>query len=80
MLAIAAKDIAALDALLTDDLAYTHPSARLDTKQSLIANMKSGATVYSAVEPSEVRAQRPRRCRDSDWVRTDQGLLERQGP
>ena len=57
MQAMAAKDIATLDALLADDLVYTHSTARLDTKQSLIANMKSGATVYSAVEPSEVRAQ-----------------------
>jgi len=57
MLAMATKDIATLDALLADDLVYTHSSARLDTKQSLIANMKSGATVYSAVEPSQVRAQ-----------------------
>ena len=56
MQAMASKDIAALDALLADDLVYTHSTARLDTKQSLIANMKSGATVYSAVEPSEVRA------------------------
>ena len=57
MQAMAAKDIATLDALLADDLVYTHSSARLDTKHSLIANMKSGATVYSAVEPSELRAQ-----------------------
>ena len=57
MLAMATKDIATLDALLADDLVYTHSSARLDTKQSLIANMKSGATVYSAVDPSQVRAQ-----------------------
>lgn len=57
MRAMAAKDFATLDALLADDLVYTHSSARLDTKQSLIANMKSGATVYSAVDPSEVRAQ-----------------------
>ena len=56
MQAMASKDIAALDALLADDLVYTHSTARLDTKQSLIANMKLGATVYSAVEPSEVRA------------------------
>jgi ketosteroid isomerase-like protein len=56
MLAMATKDISALDSLLADDLVYTHSSARLDTKHSLIANMKSGATVYSAVEPSEVRA------------------------
>ena len=57
MQAMATKDIATLDALLADDLVYTHSSARLDTKQSLIANMKSGATVYSAVEPSQVLAQ-----------------------
>jgi ketosteroid isomerase-like protein len=57
MQAMAAKDVAQLEALLADDLVYTHSSARLDTKQSLIGNMKSGATVYSAVEPSDVRAQ-----------------------
>jgi hypothetical protein len=54
MRAMAAKDTATL---LADDLVYTHSSARLDTKQSLIANMKSGATVYSAADPSEVWAQ-----------------------
>ena len=36
-----------------------HPfiGARLDTKQSLIGGMESGATVYTAVVPSEVVAQ-----------------------
>jgi hypothetical protein len=76
MRAMAAKDTATL---LADDLVYTHSSARLDTKQSLIANMKSGATVYSAVDPSEVWA-RPRRCRDSDRCRANQGLFKWQGP
>jgi len=57
MQAMAAKDIDVLDALLADELVYTHSSARLDTKQSLLANMNSGATVYSSVEPSEVTAQ-----------------------
>ena len=57
MQAMAAQDIAALEGLLADDLVYTHSSARLDTKKSLIGNMQSGATVYSAVEPSEVKAQ-----------------------
>ncbi len=57
MQAMGEKDTATLDALLADDLIYTHSSARVDTKQSLIANMKSGATVYSSIEPSEVRAQ-----------------------
>ena len=51
------KDIPTLHALLADDLVYTHSTARLDTKQSLIKAMESGATVYTAVEPSDVQAQ-----------------------
>jgi hypothetical protein len=57
MSAMATKDIAVLNKLLSDDLIYTHSSARLDTKRSLIGAMESGATVYTAVEPSEVVAQ-----------------------
>ena len=57
MTAMAQKDIATLKALLSDDLIYTHSTARLDTKQSLIGNMESGSTVYTAVEPSDVKAQ-----------------------
>ncbi len=57
MLAMASKDTATLESLLADDLIYTHSSARLDTKRSLIDAMVSGKTVYTAVEPSEVKAQ-----------------------
>ena len=57
MTAMAQKDVATLNALLADDLVYTHSTARLDTKQSLIGNMESGATVYTSVEPSDVKAQ-----------------------
>ncbi len=57
MAAMAASDAAMLRALLADDLVYTHSSARMDTKASLIGAMESGATVYSAVEPSNVVAQ-----------------------
>jgi ketosteroid isomerase-like protein len=57
MHAMAQKDIAALNALLSDDLVYTHSTARIDTKQSLIGAMESGTTVYTAVEPSDVKAQ-----------------------
>ncbi|HVZ10081.1 nuclear transport factor 2 family protein [Rhodopila sp.] len=57
MAAMGAKDIATLNRLIGDDLIYVHSSARLDTKQSLIGAMESGATVYSAVEPSGVVAQ-----------------------
>ena len=57
MTAMAQKDIATLSALLSDDLVYTHSSARLDTKESLIGAMESGKTVYTAVVPSDVKAQ-----------------------
>ena len=57
MQAMAKKDVATLEAVLADDLIYTHSSARLDTKRSLIDAMVSGATVYTGVEPSDVKAQ-----------------------
>ncbi len=57
MTAMAEKDVATLNAVLSDDLIYTHSSARMDTKASLIGNMESGATVYTAVVPSDVVAQ-----------------------
>jgi ketosteroid isomerase-like protein len=57
MQALAKKDVATLGAVLADDLVYTHSSARLDTKRSLIDAMVSGATVYTACDPSDVKAQ-----------------------
>ena len=57
MNAMAQKDIATLNALLSDNLVYTHSTARLDSKKSLIEAMESGRTVYTAVEPSDVKAQ-----------------------
>src|SRR5438876_3314448 len=57
MTAMAEKDITTLNELIADDLVYTHSSARLDTKQSLIGNMESGSTVYTSVVPSDVKAQ-----------------------
>ena len=55
--AMAAKDIATLEEIIADDMIYCHSSARLDTKASLIGNMKSGSTVYQSVVPSDVKAQ-----------------------
>ena len=55
--AMAQKDIATLNEVLSNDLVYTHSSARLDTKQSLIGAMESGSTVYTSVVPSDVKAQ-----------------------
>jgi len=56
MTAMAEKDIRTLNDVIADDLVYTHSSARLDTKKSLIANMESGSTVYTSVVPSDVKA------------------------
>lgn len=55
--ATARKDIATLKTLIADDLIYTHSSARLDTKASLLGAMESGATVYTELTPSDVVAQ-----------------------
>ncbi len=57
MTAMATKDVATLNAVLADELVYTHSTARLDTKQSLIGGMESGTTVYTSIEPSDVKAQ-----------------------
>ena len=45
MHAMGAKDIATLNAVLADDLVFTHASARVDTKAALIGNMVSGSVV-----------------------------------
>jgi ketosteroid isomerase-like protein len=55
--AMAKKDLAALNALISDDLVYTHSNARQDTKKSLIGNMEAGSTVYTSLVPSDVKAQ-----------------------
>ncbi len=57
MTAMAEKDVAFLNTVLCDGLIYTHSSARMDTKKSLIGNMESGSTVYTSVVPSKVVAQ-----------------------
>ena len=57
MTAMAQKDTAALKNMLCKTLVYTHSSARQDTKESLIQGMESGTTVYTSIEPSEVKAQ-----------------------
>jgi hypothetical protein len=57
MTATAQRDIAALKNMLCKGLVYTHSSARQDTKQSLIEGIESGTTVYTSIEPSEVKAQ-----------------------
>jgi ketosteroid isomerase-like protein len=57
MTAMAQMDVAKVKAFLSDDLIWTHATARVDTKQSLIKDMESGEVVYSRMEPSDVKAQ-----------------------
>jgi hypothetical protein len=57
MTAMSQGDVGTLNALIADELVYTHSSARLDTKKSLIENMQTGKTAYTAVVPSDVQAQ-----------------------
>jgi ketosteroid isomerase-like protein len=57
MTAMAQMDIAKVKAFFSDDLIWTHATARVDTKQSLIKDMESGEVVYSRMEPSDVKAQ-----------------------
>ena len=57
MTAMAQKDVAALKNMICKGLVYTHSSGRQDTKQSLLDGMESGTTVYTSMEPSDVKAQ-----------------------
>jgi len=57
MAASVAKNFDRLNQLIADDLIYTHSTARMDTKASLIGNMQSGSTVYTGMAPSEMVAQ-----------------------
>jgi hypothetical protein len=57
MEAMESKDYAFLESVLAVDLVYIHSSASIQTKESLLNNMKSGRTVYAALEPLHVSAQ-----------------------
>lgn len=50
-------DFATLEAILADDLTYTHSNAVTDTKASYLAALRSGKTKYESFdrEPSAVR-------------------------
>lgn len=51
------NDFKALDALLGDDLTYTHSSAAVDTKATYIESMRSGAVKYESIEPRDVQVR-----------------------
>ena len=65
MTAMAQRDVATLNALIADELVYTHSSARLDTKQSLIeqhADRARRSTPRSCRPTSRRRISATRSC------------------
>jgi ketosteroid isomerase-like protein len=52
-----AGDLAALGAMMTDDLTYTHSSAVTETKAEFLEALKSGKYVYREIKPGERRVR-----------------------
>ena len=52
-IAMMAADIGALDRLLSDDLTWTHSSARQDTKASFLAGLQAGGTRYLEIRRTD---------------------------
>jgi ketosteroid isomerase-like protein len=52
--AVLAGDAATLQRLMSDDIVYTHSSARVDTKQSFIASITSGTVKYRRIHRRDV--------------------------
>jgi ketosteroid isomerase-like protein len=48
-------DLAALDRVLAEDLTYVHTTGGVDTKESFLAALESGAVRYVSIQPEEVR-------------------------
>jgi ketosteroid isomerase-like protein len=51
------SDWAALDAALADDLTYVHSTARLESKDEHIANLRAGKPHYRGIAPRERRVR-----------------------
>jgi hypothetical protein len=51
-------DLDELEAMLTDDMNYTHSSAKLDTKAQFLESLRSGQVRYISMEPEGERAVR----------------------
>lgn len=57
MAATIAADVAALAALMTDDLSYTHSSGVVETKTEFLDALKSGKYVYRSIAPEARRVR-----------------------
>lgn len=54
---VVAKNYAALDKVLADDIIYTHSNGLVDTKKSYIDSLKSGKAEYYVVNYSSIRVK-----------------------
>jgi hypothetical protein len=52
--AMTAGNIAVLERLMSNDIVYTHSSARLDSKSSFIASISSGTVKYRRIHRRDV--------------------------
>jgi ketosteroid isomerase-like protein len=52
--AMVARDRAALERLLADDLTYTHSTGQVESKAQFLESLASGALIYRSIEPEEV--------------------------
>jgi len=50
-------DTVALSRLLTDDLRYVHSNGAIDTKQTLVSAIASGALVYESIDSEDVEVR-----------------------
>ena len=50
-------DIDRLEEILSDDLVYTHSTARQETKAEFIAALSSGRTKYQSINREDVKVQ-----------------------
>ena len=51
------QDTVALDHILSDDLTYTHSSARIDTKAQFISSIRSGELKYLSIAPGDLKVR-----------------------
>jgi hypothetical protein len=55
--ALLKADTEALDTLLAKDMTYTHSNGKMDTKETLLEAIKTGATKYLSITLSEKKHQ-----------------------
>jgi hypothetical protein len=55
--AMVSGDVVALGGYLADDLSWTHSSGKTDSKESFLAGMASGTTVYHSLDVRDTQVR-----------------------